>query len=135
MVGDEDDDVEIAGRAALDAVLALAGQAQALAGGDAGRNLHLELALSRRAAVAAARHARLGDDAAGAAAVAAGAGDGEEALLVADLAEPAALRAGLGAGARSPQPEPLQVVQVSSRGMRICVSVPLAASSNAISRS
>ena len=40
-----DDDVEIAGRSALGAVLAFAGQAQALARGDAGRNLDRELAL------------------------------------------------------------------------------------------
>ena len=98
VVGDDDDDVEIAGRPALDAVLAFAGQAQALAGGDAGRDLHLEVALLGRAAVAAARLARLGDDAAGAAAVAARLGDGEEALLVADLADAAALRTRLRPG-------------------------------------
>ena len=37
---DVDDDVEIAGRPAGRSVLALAMQAQALAVGDAGRNLH-----------------------------------------------------------------------------------------------
>ena len=66
-----DDDVEIAGRAAGGAVLAFAVEAQALARGDAGRNLHRELALAADAAGAAARLARLGDDLAGAAALAA----------------------------------------------------------------
>src|SRR5215204_5206671 len=86
-------------------MLAFARQAQALAGGDAGRDLHLQVALLGRASVAAARLARLGDDAAGAAAMAAGLGDREEALLVADLADAAALRtrfrSGSARGARS----------------------------------
>ncbi len=106
VVGDDHDDVEIARRAALGAVLAFARQAQALAGGDAGRDLHLQIALLGGPPVAAAGRARLGDDAAGAAAVAARLGDGEEALLVADLAGAAALRAGLRPRAARPSPSP-----------------------------
>jgi hypothetical protein len=79
-------------------VLALAGQAQPLAGRDAGRDLHLQVALLGRPPIAAAGRARLGDDAAGPAAVAACLGHGEEALLIADLAGAPALRTGLGAG-------------------------------------
>ena len=59
------DDVEIAGRAAGRAVLALAVEAQPLPGRDAGRDLDGELALLRHVPGAAARRARLGDDLAG----------------------------------------------------------------------
>ncbi len=132
---DVDDDVEIARRAAGGAVLALAVEAQPLAGGDAGGNLDRELALAADAAGAAAGLARLGDRLAGAAAVRARPRDGEEALLVAQLAGAAALRAGLRRACPAAAPEPLQVSQVSSRGIWIDVSVPVADSSNEISRS
>ena len=52
---DVNDDVEVAGRAAARAGLALAAEAQALAGGDAGGNAHGELALLLDAPGAAAR--------------------------------------------------------------------------------
>ena len=90
------DDVEIAGRAAGGAVLALAVEPQALTGRDAGGNLDRQLALAADAAGAAAALARLGDGLARAAAVRAGPRDGEESLLVAQLAGALALRAGLG---------------------------------------
>ena len=100
-----DDDVEVAGRAAAGSGLALAVEAEALAARDAGRDANGELALPGHVAVAAALRARLGDDAPLAAALAAGLRDGEEALLVADLPAPAALRAhgggGPGRGARA----------------------------------
>ena len=79
----------------------------------------------RDAAGAAARRARLGDDLAGAAALRAGARDGEEALLEADLALAAALRAGASATSPAPRPMPLQVSQLSWRGIWIVVSAPL----------
>ena len=88
-----DDDVEVARRAAGGAVLALAVQAQALAGRDAGGNLRRDLALAADASGAAAGLARLADDLAGAAARRAGARDGQEALLEAQLARAVALRA------------------------------------------
>ena len=63
-------------------------------------NLDRQLALAADAPGAAARLTRLRDRLAGAAAVRARARDGEEALLVAQLAGAAALRAGLGRRAR-----------------------------------
>ena len=131
---DVDDDVEVAGGTAGGAMLAFAVQAQPLAGRDAGRNLHRELALAADAARAAARLARLGDRLAGAAAVRARARDGQESLLLAELAGAPAL-AQVSARVPAAAPEPLQVSQVSSRGIWIVVSVPVADSSNVISRS
>ena len=87
-----DDDVQMTGGTAGDAALALILQPELLAGGDARRNLHRDLPLARDASRAAARRARLRDDAAGAAALRTGPGDGEEALLGANLAVSAALR-------------------------------------------
>ena len=46
VLGDVDDDVEVARRAALAAVLAFALEPQALARGDARRDLHRELPLA-----------------------------------------------------------------------------------------
>ena len=73
---------------------------------------------------AAAGLARLGDRLAGAAAVRAGARDGEEALLVAQLPRAAALRAGFGL-VPAAAPVPLQVSHVSSRGIWMVVSAAL----------
>ena len=64
------------------------------------------------------------DDLAGAAALRARARDGEEALLVADLSLALALRAGASATMPAAAPEPLQVSQVSWRGIWIVVSAP-----------
>src|SRR6185503_20102988 len=96
MVLHVDDDVEIAGRAAAAARFALAAQAQALPARDAGGDLHRQLALVLHAAGATARGAGRADDRARSAALSAGARDREEALLVAQLASPVALRARLG---------------------------------------
>jgi hypothetical protein len=89
-----DDDVEIAGRAAKRSRFAFAGESEALTSGDARGNLHRELAMLLLGAGALAVRARLGDDLAGAAALAAGARDREEPLLVTQLAGAPALRAG-----------------------------------------
>src|SRR6185436_6968003 len=89
-------DVEIAGRAAAAARFALAAQAKALPARDAGGDLHRQLALVLHAAGATARGAGRADDRARSAALSAGARDREEALLVAQLASPVALRARLG---------------------------------------
>ena len=99
----EDHHVEIAGRTALGARFAFAGQAQALSGGNPGRNLHRQLARLLNRAAAPAGLAGLGDHLAGAAALAASARHGEEALLKADLAGAAAAWAGgrRGAGRRA----------------------------------
>ena len=98
-----DDDVEIAGRAAARAGFAFAAEAQALAGGDAGGDADGELLLLLHASRAAARRARLGDDRAGAAALAARARDGEEALLIAKLPAALALRARRRLACRAPR--------------------------------
>src|SRR6478736_5320366 len=76
------DDVEVAGRAAGDTGLALALNPEPLSRRDPRRDLHGELALLQDAALAVAGGARLGDHLARAAALATGASDGEEALLV-----------------------------------------------------
>ena len=132
---DVDDDVEVARRTAGGAVLAFAVEAQPLAGGDAGGNLDRELALAADAARAAAGLARLGDRLAGAAAIRARPRDGQESLLVPQLAGALALAAGLRRCVPAAAPDPLHVSQVSSRGIWIVVSVPVADSSNEISRS
>ena len=98
------DDVEIAGGAALRAAFAFAVEAHALPGGNAGGNLHRQLALLLDEPGAAAGHARLGDDLARAPALPAGAGDREEPLLIAQLPGAAALRAGRRRRARAPRP-------------------------------
>src|SRR5207248_6376002 len=96
-----DEDVEVAGRAAVEAGLSFGGDAQARAVVDAGGDLHRDLLLLAHAAGAAARRARILDHLAGAAALRAGALHGKEALGVAHLAASAAaaardrLRAGL----------------------------------------
>ena len=69
--------------------------------------------------------ARLGDDAPGAAALAAGLRDGEEALLVADLAAAAALRADGRRAARARRPMPRHVSHGSWRGIWMVVSMPV----------
>ncbi len=89
------DDVEIARGAAGTAVFALAIEAQALAGRDAGRDLHRQLALACGAPGSAAGVARLGDGLSGAAAVGARTRDRQEALLIPKLAGAPALRARL----------------------------------------
>jgi hypothetical protein len=94
MILDVHDDVEVAVRTAARARFALAVEAQALAGRDAGRNADGELALLLHAPRAPAGGARLGDDRAGAAALAAGARHREEPLLIAQLSAALALRAG-----------------------------------------
>src|SRR5262249_9122189 len=99
------DDVEVPGWSAGGACLALTLESQLLARGDAGRDLHGELPLTRHLAGAAARRTRLGDDPPDAPALRAGSGHREEALLEAHLALPAALRADTrrraGCGART----------------------------------
>ena len=109
-------------------------QAQPLAGGDARRDLDGKLAVSPDAARAAAGLAWLRDRLAGAAAVRAGARDGQESLLISELARALALGAGLG-DVPGAAPDPLHVSQVSSRGIWIVVSAPVADSSKLISRS
>src|SRR4029077_14969768 len=78
-------DVEMACRSAGRSRFAFALQPQLLAGGDPRRNLDRDLALLRHLSGTVAGRARLGDDLAGAAALRAGARDGEEALLEAHL--------------------------------------------------
>ena len=100
---DRQENVEIARRAAAHARLALAGEADARAVLDAGRNIDRQRALARHAARAGAPVAGIVDRLAAAVAGRAGALDGEEALLRADAAVARAglagrrLRAGLGA--------------------------------------
>src|SRR5206468_4135532 len=87
------DDVQVARRTAIGADFTLPAHAQALAGGNTRRDPDGEFALSLNASATAARGARLGNRLAGAATVAARAGDGEEPLLVAHLAASVAVGA------------------------------------------
>ena len=100
-----------------------------------GGNLRRDLALAADAARAAARLARLADDLAAAAAGRARAGDGEESLLEAQLARTRGTCVQTSGALPAAAPEPLQVSQVSSRGIWMEVSVPVNDSSNEISRS
>ena len=99
MRADRQENVEIARRAAAHARLALAGEPDAGAVLDAGRNVHRQRALARDAAGAGARRARTVDHLAAALAVRAGALEREEALRLTDPALAAAHRAGLRLGA------------------------------------
>src|SRR5687767_6223949 len=98
---DEDHDVEIPRRAAERASFAFSGEPQPLTGGNAGGDLHRQLAHFLDAAFAAASGAGLGDHLARTAALTAGPRDREKALLVAQLTGAAALRAARRRCARS----------------------------------
>src|SRR6185436_13758506 len=87
------EDIEVARRSAARAGLALAGQPDAGAVLDAGRNVDLERLLAPHPALAGADLARLVDHLADAVAGVAGPLDGEEALLRADAAAAVAGRA------------------------------------------
>ena len=89
------DDVEIAGRAAARAGFAFAAQAETLAAGNTGGNLDGQLALLLYTSRSATRRARRADDRSAPAALAAGACDSEEPLLVSQLAPSLTLRARL----------------------------------------
>src|ERR1051325_9479950 len=93
MLRDLDDDVQIAGLPAIGAAFAFVPELQARAVIDAGRNLDAERVELARSARAAAFAARLGDERALSAALAAGAGHSKEALLKANLPTAAAGRA------------------------------------------
>src|SRR5690606_9826607 len=94
-------DVEVARRSALDPSLALAGQAQARPGLDAGGDLHGQRLLALDPTLAAARGTALAHDLAGAATCVARAADAEEALLEHQLAGAAAAAAALRLRARA----------------------------------
>ena len=94
-------DVEIAGRPAINASLALAGVQHARAFLDARRNFDRDRALSRDAAMASALGTRIDDQFARTLAGAAAARYGKEALLIPHLPAPAAGGAGDGRLARS----------------------------------
>src|SRR5579864_3609489 len=95
-----DEDVEIAWRSAVEAPLPFAREANACAFLDARRNIDCKRALLLHMARACASLAGIADEPAGAAEVWAGALDGEEALLRADLPRSRAARALLRFGAR-----------------------------------
>ena len=84
--------------------------------------LHRDAAVLGRRGPRRGRPHRACDDLAGAAALAAGARDDEEALLIAQLARAAALRARLRATCPRRAPDPLHVSHASSRGIWIVVS-------------
>src|SRR5688500_18360019 len=92
--GHVDEDVEVVGRATADAGLALAGETDAGALVDAGRDVDGQRLALVDAALAAAARAGIGDHLAAAAAARAGLLDDEEALAGADLAAAAAGGAG-----------------------------------------
>ena len=130
---DRQEDVEVARRAAARAGLALAGEADARAVLDAGRNVDRERALAGDAAGAAAVGAGIVDDLAAAVAGRAGALDGEEALR---RAHPAMAAAGGHWRGLEPglAPEPEQASQVTEVGISIVAVLPVKASSSVISR-
>src|SRR5262245_49230592 len=84
------DDVEVSRGTASRSGFAFVLEAELLPGRDARRDLHRELPFTRNSTRATARRARLGDDLAGALALRAGAGDGEEPLLRSNLSLTAA---------------------------------------------
>src|SRR5687767_7957861 len=92
VLADEDDHVEIAGRAAEGAGFPFAGETKALARGNAGGDLHRQLAHLLHGPFAAAGGAGLGDHFARAATLPARARHGKKSLLVPQLAGAAALR-------------------------------------------
>src|SRR5688500_640393 len=92
VLADEDDDIEIARRTAKGSGFPFAGETKALARGNAGGDLHRQLAHLLHGAFAAAGGAGLGDHLAGAAALPARARHGKKSLLVPQLAGAAALR-------------------------------------------
>src|SRR5690606_31310465 len=96
---DADLDVEVAGRAAIGARLAVAGRADAHAFVDARRDLDFQRLGLLDAALAMAGRAGLGDDLAGAGAVRTGLLHAEETLAHVHRARAIAGRAGLGTGA------------------------------------
>src|SRR5262245_49161980 len=100
VVADVDHDVEIARRPAAQSPLALAGHPQLHVGVDAGRDAHLQGPLAGGPALTLAGLAGVPGDLAFPLALRAGAGDGEEALLEAELTAPLAGRTlhALGAG-------------------------------------
>jgi hypothetical protein len=93
-------DVEVARRATLAAVLALAVQAEPLPGRDTRGNLDGQRALAADPSGAATGLARLGDRLSRPAAVRARSRDGQKTLLITELAGTAALGARFGPGAR-----------------------------------
>src|SRR5271163_1509535 len=99
MFFDVEDDVEIACRAAVGARLAFTGDAQSRARVDAGGNAELDGFFALDAALAAAFGAALANNLARALAGGAGARDGEETLLIGELAAAAAGLAGRYTGA------------------------------------
>src|SRR4029077_19498083 len=88
-----DDDIEMSGPTTGRSGLTLTLEAELLSGRDPGGNLDGDFPLARHASRAATGLARLRDDFSGAAALRAGTGDREEALLEAHLALALALRA------------------------------------------
>ena len=83
---DRQQDIKIAARAALDTGFTFAGQADAPAGINAGRDFDFERFVFFDAALTVALFARVGDDLSSAVAGRAGAFDGEESLLLANAA-------------------------------------------------
>src|SRR5687767_2197064 len=94
VVGDGEEHVQVAVRAAVEAGLAFRGNAKPGSFVDAGRHLYGDRLFLADAARAAARRAGILDHLAGPSALRAGARDREEALRIADL--PAALASGAG---------------------------------------
>src|SRR4051794_20274887 len=85
VLADGDEDVEIAGRSAVESCFAFAGDAQTGAVVDAGGDFDGDRFLFAHAASAVAVRAGILDHFSGAAALRTRAGDGEETLRVADL--------------------------------------------------
>ena len=128
------EDVEVAGRAAAHAGLALAGEPDAGAVLDAGRNRHLQRLLALHAAGAAAGPAGIADHLAAAAAARAGALDGEEARTARAPGRRRCRSSRCRARRRRLAPLPLQASQRTAVGTRIVDFVPANACSSVISR-
>src|SRR5207253_1421803 len=94
VIFDRDEDVKIAGRAAVVSRLPFCGHAKARAFVDTGGNLHRQLALLADAAGSVARHARILDHLSRAAALRACSSDRKKALRISNLSATCATAAG-----------------------------------------
>src|SRR5690348_595210 len=121
MLLDVEDDIEVAGSAAIGSRLTFAGYSEARAGIHAGRNAQLDSFLALNAALTAAIGAAFADDLAGALTSRASAGNREEPLLVSKLSAAAAGLTGHNAGALFSAGAIARFAKFLARKLNFCV--------------